>query len=836
MAAALATPAEELTILPGFKVELRRSAASNEGSWICMAVDPKGRFYISPQEDGRPMLRVTVDKDGQVEKVEPVPAPLHQAMGLCYAHGSLYVNGHGPDGTGLYRLIDSNHDDQFESNEVHLLKKFEGEGEHGYHGVVEGPDKKIYVVNGNFTHVPEPIELTSPHWNYNEDYLLPRAWDGNGFAMGILAPGSYIARTDSQGKKWELMLAGFRNTYDIAFNKDGELFAFDSDMEWDWGLPWYRATRIVHAIPGGEYGWRSGSGKQPPYYEDTLPPALDVGLGSPTGMEFGTASNFPRRYREALFAQDWAYGRLFAMHITPHGSTYTAEPEVFVKGKPLNLTSLQFGKDGAMYFITGGRGIQSGLYRVSFVGDEAMRKAMDVVPPQDRSAATARAERHNLEKYMEGFNPRAVKKAWPYLHSDDRFLRDTARLAIERQLTGTWQNRALSETDPMAGLTALLALARRGDKLTQPDLLRALAKFRWDSLTDEERMIKLRALELSFIRQGRPEPAAEASLVAELDPLFPGQSEPANRELVQLLIYLHAPDVVAKALDKMAKGQTQEDQIYYLFQLRNVDKGWTLEQRRQYFAWFTEFRKNGTSGKHPAELVQWFKDVDRDYTDGSSFNKYLINLRQDAIATLTPSEEAALGPLTKETIGASPWKAVKTHTLVKEWTVADLEGRLQDVTNRVNHKENLENGKMVFNDAQCMICHRLEDEGGSVGPELGGAANKYSVHDILESIIEPSKVVSDQFVTYNIAKKDGESVSGRITDQNSERLVVMPDPMSATTLVEVPLSAIVSRTASKISPMPTDLVDHFTEDEILDLLAYIEAGGKTEVKESKEKK
>ncbi len=820
----------------GFKVELLRSAATNEGSWICMAVDPKGRFYISPQEDDRPMLRVTVDSHGQVEKVEPVEAPLHQAMGMRYAHDSLYVNCHGPEGTGLYRLIDANHNDQFESNEVHFLKKFDGEGEHGYHAVVEGPDKMMYIVNGNFTKVPKPLELTSPHWNYQEDFLLPRAWDGNGFAVGLMAPGSYVARTDPEGKKWELMLSGFRNTYDVAFNKDGELFAFDSDMEWDWGLPWYRATRIVHAIPGGEYGWRSGSAKMPPYYEDTLPPALDVGLGSPTGVEFGTASNFPRKYREAMFAQDWAYGRLFAMHLTPKGSTYTAEPEVFVKGKPLNLTSLQFGKDGAMYFITGGRGIQSGLYRVSFVGDEAMRKAMDIVPEEDRSAAKARAERRKLEKYLTEFNSRAVDKAWPYLHSDDRFLRDTARLAIERQPVEKWKKRALSEPEPMAGLTALLGLARRADRATQPALLAALNKFSWDSLTDEEKMIKLRALELSFIRQGQPDEATAAAWVAQLDPLFPGPNEMLNRELVQLLIYLHAPDVITKAMDQMAKGATQEDQIHYLFHLRNVEKGWTLEQRRRYFSWFTEFRKNGVSEKHPANIVQWFKDVDRDYTDGSSFNKYLINLRKDAISTLTPSEEAALGPLIKETIGASPWKATKTHALVKEWTVAELQERLQDVTNRVHHKDNLENGKAVFNDAQCIICHRLSNEGGSVGPELGGAANKYSLHDILESIIEPSKVVSDQFVTYNIEKKDGDTVSGRITDQNSERLVVSTDPMSPTTLVEVPLSEIVSRKASKISPMPTGLVDHFTDDEILDLLAYIEAGGKTEVKDDDDKK
>ena len=47
------------------------------------------------------------------------------------------------------------------------------------------------------------------------------------------------------------MLGGFRNAYDIAFNAHGELFTYDSDMEWDRGLPWYRPTRILHVVPGG---------------------------------------------------------------------------------------------------------------------------------------------------------------------------------------------------------------------------------------------------------------------------------------------------------------------------------------------------------------------------------------------------------------------------------------------------------------------------------------------------------------------------------------------------------------------------------------------------------
>src|SRR5689334_7166148 len=114
----LATSAESLTVAPGFKVELLHSAERNEGSWICMAVDNKGRLIISPQSDAQPLLRVSLSREGQVSSIEPIPAPLHQAMGLLYAHDSLYVNGNGPNGTGLYRLMDTNHNDRFDTNEV----------------------------------------------------------------------------------------------------------------------------------------------------------------------------------------------------------------------------------------------------------------------------------------------------------------------------------------------------------------------------------------------------------------------------------------------------------------------------------------------------------------------------------------------------------------------------------------------------------------------------------------------------------------------------------------------------------------------------------------------
>lgn len=843
---AQATTADKITVLPGFKIALLHSAQAHEGSWICMTVDPKGRLIISPQRDDQSLLRVTLDRKGQVAKIEPIPAPVKQAMGLCYAHDSLYVNGHGPSGTGLYRLVDKNHNDRFDTNEVRFLKKMGGEGEHGYHAVVEGPDGMIYVMNGNHTKVPEGITKDSPHQNYQEDLILPRQWDAGGHAVGIFAPGGYIVRTDPEGNKWELLLGGFRNSYDFDFSADGEMFTFDSDMEWDWGLPWYRPTRIIHCVIGGEYGWRSGSSNEPEYYADTLPPSVNIGVGSPTGVKFGTKSNFPETYRKAFFAMDWSYGRILAVHHVPRGASYVGNFENFVKGKPLNVADLEFGRDGAMYFITGGRGTQSGLYRVSYVGGNKpsvpSNTTSELLATVEAAGRDARALRQQLETYHGKKNPRAVGVAWPHLDSPDRFIRNAARIAIESQDVASWKNRALIETRTQAGLTALLALARCGDRTTQNDLLYALAKFPLDSLPEILQLEKLRILELSFARQGKPEGPMARMVTDWLNAHYPAKSEWLNRELVQLLVFLEAPDVVEKTLALLDRAAMQEEQVHYIFHLRTLKSGWTLEQRKKYFDWFTKARQKGksevtypagapysvwtnqahASQVHPAQLVQWFKDVDRDYGDGASYPKYLVNIRKDAVARLSSAERIALKPLLEENINTEPWKPTMERKFVKDWTVADIAPSLDEVAKDRDFKS----GKAAYNDTQCIACHRFGNDGGSVGPELTGVGSKYSRRDILESLLEPSKVVSDQFHNTIILKRDGDDVTGRITDENAERVIVLPNMLAPELTIEVPVSEIAKREPSKVSPMPSGLLNNLTKEEILDLLAYLETAGK----------
>ena len=140
---------------------------------------------------------------------------------------------------------------------------------------------------GNNTNLPEEISRSRVPKNWSEDHLLGRMPDARGHNANRMGPGGFILSMNPDGKDLELIATGFRNQYDIALNREGELFTYDADMEWDVGTPWYRPTRINHVISGAEFGWRNGTGKWPAYYPDSFGAAVDIGPGSPTGICFG---------------------------------------------------------------------------------------------------------------------------------------------------------------------------------------------------------------------------------------------------------------------------------------------------------------------------------------------------------------------------------------------------------------------------------------------------------------------------------------------------------------------------------------------------------------------
>jgi putative heme-binding domain-containing protein len=790
-----ATPAAELALLPGFKAELVYSVPkATQGSWVSMTPDPKGRLIVSDQSG--PLYRVTPGQTEEETKVEKIDLPIGDSQGLLYAYDALYVvvNGGAAQGNGLYKVCDTDGDDILD--EVTLLKKFEGGGEHGPHAVRLGPDGALYVMAGNFTKPPAEYDPLSPHRNFSEDHLLKRNPDGNGFATGVMAPGGWIARTDRDGRNWELFCAGYRNPYDFDFNPAGEIFTYDADMEWDTGTPWYRPTRVNHSVSGAEFGWRYGTGKWPAWFIDSVGAVVDIGLGSPTGVEFGTGAKFPAKYQQALYINDWTYGKMYAVHLEPAGASYTATFETFVSGKPLPLTDVCINRDGSMYFTIGGRGTQSGLYRVTYTGTESTAPTQ---PPANAASEKARALRRKLESFHSGTHPEAVESAWPHLGSPDRAIRYAARVAIEHQELALWRQKALEEKRVNAMLQAFVALCHVGTPDLQSAVLDRLNALPFRQLTEEQMADALRVYELAFIRLGGRQDVSAAEVIEMLNPLFPAQSEIVNRGLCTVLTWLEAPGIIERALAQLAAAQTQQDQMFYVFTLRNSKTGWTEQQRKAYFGWVA---------------------LARGYRGGASFQKFLDQLRDDALATLSDDEKELLKEVIAGSEKVAAVRLTTTRQFVHNWQVADLVPLLEQTAKG----RSFEKGKAAYEATQCAKCHRFRNEGGDTGPDITGVGGRFDARYILEALIEPSKVISDQYVNSVFELADGKVVTGRVINQTADKLRVRTDPF-ARELTEIRKADIEQQVPSKVSEMPQGLINVLTQEEILDLIAYLRSGG-----------
>ena len=380
---------ERFRVPEGFTVE-QVAAPELTGSVVNLTFDHQGRPLLALEGDGLVVLE-DGDGDGTFETMHSVSKTIDTAHGL-YVVGpdELLAHANGPEqGTGLYRVRHWG-DDEAEGH-VELLQLSDGDiQEHGPHTITRGPDGYLYLLYGNHARPDRSRPQTSPLRALEEDHLLPVILDPRGHANSIVAPGGTIWRVDLASDRWELWAGGLRNPFDMAFSPAGSLFVYEADMEWDRGLPWFRPTRVLHAVPSGDYGWRTGSAKIEFDAVDTLPGVADIGRGSPVGVVFYADEVYPEVFRDAYFMGDWSRGRIRVLFPRRQGATWNGEVHDFVLGEPLNVTDLDVGPDGLLYFTTGGRSTSGGLYRVAWAGQSSRREAdgVDAIvrQPMPRSA------------------------------------------------------------------------------------------------------------------------------------------------------------------------------------------------------------------------------------------------------------------------------------------------------------------------------------------------------------------------------------------------------------------------------------------------------------------
>ena len=426
------------------------------------------------------------------------------------------------------------------------------------------------------------------------------------------------------------------------------------------------------------------------------------------------------------------------------------------------------------------------------------------------------------------------------LSHPDRHIRHASRALLERLPHGFWQDRVLASADPDCVIGGVVALAHTVESADQPALLAALDRVDFGKLSVRQQLDYLRALSLSFIRLGArrarrrgPRGNAARFVLSRHDRVG---ARCFQARCVEPRAVRHA------RVSQVSHGAGQNDRPAQRDPCprsrrrgnRSGDVGGPQPERR---------RRSHGGGEEPARhagnLLRLFAPQSARWLDadqrvfyftwlrdehkkqgGRSFQKFLDNIEQEAYENATDADRFAVDAagLHKPYVAAElplPLGPGQEYTLdsLLALSTAQPAGR------------NFAAGRRAFAAARCIVCHRFESDGGATGPDLTQAAGRFNLRDLCELIVDPSKVVSDQYRATVILTESGRQLIGRVIGENNDSITLLTDPEDSTKWVQIPKNEIESRILSPTSLMPKNLLNTLNQGEVLDLLAYVLSRG-----------
>ncbi len=165
---------------------------------------------------------------------------------------------------------------------------------------------------------------------------------------------------------------------------------------------------------------------------------------------------------------------------------------------------------------------------------------------------------------------------------------------------------------------------------------------------------------------------------------------------------------------------------------------------------------------------------------------------------------------------------LKLNSRNREWKIEEL---LADVK-AISKGRSFEVGKELFKQASCTGCHQLNNEGRVFGPDLAKLDSKRgSLEKILESIVEPSKEIDEKFQSNLFTMLSGKTITGMIVEETDKEFKIVIDPLAKDKATILLKDDIDEYSKAPLSMMPTGLLSRLTQEEILDLIAYVYAKG-----------
>ena len=247
-----------------------------------------------------------------------------------------------------------------------------------------------------------------------------------------------------------------------------------------------------------------------------------------------------------------------------------------------------------------------------------------------------------------------------------------------------------------------------------------------------------------------------------------------------------------------------------MYALRTISEGWTEETRNQAVAWF---------------------DRGREMAGAASMEGFINNM-WDSLLTHLPETERVIAQERKAKALAE--RAEKAAALL-----AEMEGEagtansdlaqmsFEELSDYLEYdpmayrEQKLEDGEKVFLRARCANCHVFGTKGNGGGPDLSTVTSRFRRRDMLEAIMYPSKVVSDQYTGLELELDDFSTVTGMVVGENESTLTLITVHGER---MEIPRETITKQTIAEKSIMPEGLLNTMSLRDLVNLVYFLENG------------